>query len=86
MSKTSTTIDDYFSSVKSKLLDYETLIVLFNLSFEKRTKTAGLILGSIEFIDQSVLHVLEYVYSERELLKHSSYRFHWQDLNEELII
>ncbi|MCG3225103.1 MAG: hypothetical protein H7647_11590 [Candidatus Heimdallarchaeota archaeon] len=76
MSKTYDTIDEYFSFVKSRMLDFDVLISISEVSFEKRTSSEGLIRGYLEFIDRSKLHILEYSSIENKFLKQSSYRFH----------
>ncbi len=68
MPKTYDTIDEYFSFVKSRLLDFDVLISISEISFEKRTSSEGIIRGSLEFIDKSKLHILEYNYVENKLL------------------
>lgn len=85
MSKTYDTIDEYFSFVKSRMLDFDVLISISEVSFEKRTSSEGLIRGYLEFIDRSKLHILEYSSIENKFLKQSSYRFHWEAADKSII-
>ncbi|MGH1395706.1 MAG: toxin-antitoxin system TumE family protein [Trichormus sp.] len=56
-------IEDYFQQVQI-LIESSQIVQLFNIETEKRGMYEGFIRGKLEFTDNSLLHLREFVYVE----------------------
>jgi len=74
-------IEDYFSSVKSKIREIRPLIKLEILKLDMISPEMGIIKGRIGFVDGSMFDFMELITKEEH-----DYRFHWMDKNNRLII
>ncbi len=85
MSKSYSLIDEYFQDVRQGISLYQSLIVSSQITYETRTTEEGTIYGLLRFIDQSELHIREYVFLDQGKVIRSTYRYHWQDKKHTLI-
>lgn len=74
-------IKSYFSKIRHRI-NQSSVVRSTNLKFKEVLDDRGIIRGRIIFIDDSILDFSEYVVIGAERL---SYRFHWQDCNNNLI-
>lgn len=76
-------IELYFQSVHN-LIESGKIVELFNLDYEKRGLYEGFIRGIIEFKDNSLLHVREFVYVEITIDR-KMYSYQYMDAENNLI-
>ena len=86
MSETYKHIEHYFNQIRKVISDYSGIIASSEVNYETRTRDEGTISGSIKFIDQSELYIREYLFIKQSELIRSTYRFHWQDNEKEMLI
>ena len=76
-------IEEYFSRIEQDIISCP-LIHSYNLTKDKRSLYIGLIEGVIKFVDNSILHFMEFVDVGEKVEKYK-YSYHYQDNNRSLI-
>ena len=70
-------LEKYLVRIEEKLRELEPLISSSQIITERRSPNRVVLKGMIVFIDESLLHFLEYVLEEDNRLLRVSYRFHY---------
>ena len=76
-------IEDYFQQIQL-LIESSEIVKIFNIESEKRGIYEGLIRGKIDFQDNSLLHLREFVYVEISIDR-KMYSYQYMDSENKLI-
>ena len=77
----------YFDQLKHVIDSYAaaSFVLDAQVSFELRPGDQGFLLGSVLFLDQSLLHFREYLDVAGDQLNRLSYSYHYQDSDKRLV-
>ncbi|OQY30361.1 MAG: hypothetical protein B6244_00440 [Candidatus Cloacimonetes bacterium 4572_55] len=80
-------IQAYFDRIKQTVDQFSTMAMMLDstIQFEDRPGDQGYLNGTIRFVDGSALHFSEYIDAEETQYNKVTYRYHYQDANNELI-
>jgi hypothetical protein len=76
-------ITEYFQHIESQLSEYIHVLEI-DLHKDKRSLHIGIIEGKIIFIDESILHFIEFI-NVKQTIEVYKYSYHYQDLDGNLI-
>ena len=76
-------ITEYFQQIESQLADCMHILEI-DLHKDKRSLHIGIIEGKIIFIDESILHFIEFI-NVKQTTEVYKYSYHYQDLNGNMI-
>ncbi|MCB0245104.1 MAG: hypothetical protein KDI12_16960 [Anaerolineae bacterium] len=80
-------IQAYFDQLKHVIDSYATAAFVLDaqISFELRPGDQGYVVGSVLFLDHSILHFREYLDAEGGQISRLTYSYHYQDVDTRLI-
>ena len=76
-------ITEYFQHIESQISEYIHVLEI-DLHKDKRSLHIGIIEGKIIFIDESILHFIEFI-NVKQTIEVYKYSYHYQDLDGNLI-
>jgi len=77
-------VKDYFTEIQ-KLLQKSALIENINVEYDVKSKNIGIVQGTLEIIDGSILQFMELINAKGDKITRPKYRFHLMDTNDEVI-
>ncbi len=76
-------IEHYFEHIRTTI-EQSPIIQTFTITYEKRTTHRGYIRGSVVFIDDSVLHIREFV-DVRDTSERLTYAYHYMRASQQFV-
>lgn len=73
-------IEEYFEQIREQI-ETSPLVDIATLRFERRAESLGYIRGHLTLIDNSVLHVREYIDTESDIVR-DTYAYHYMDASQ----
>jgi len=77
-------VKDYFSELQN-LLRRSAFIESIDVEYEAKSKTVGLIHGTVGMVDGSTLQFMELVNIKRDKMTRPKYRFHFMDSADKMV-
>lgn len=75
---------EYYSQIETTINDCP-IVTHFSTEFDEIDQFVGYFKGKLDLMDGSILHFIEFIEIENEIVNRLKYKYHWQSENGELI-